>query len=74
MLHRDLDVTDLPRCAMTGIARVCLAVWRQYQSAGFTVAGTSCDLILQRQLAELQVQIKSQPESDFQALMSLVDD
>ena len=29
---------------------------------------------LQRQLAELQVQIKSQPESDFQALMSLLDD
>ncbi len=29
---------------------------------------------LQSQLAELQTQIKSEPESDFQALMNLVDD
>ncbi|MDJ0618629.1 MAG: hypothetical protein QNJ63_18115 [Calothrix sp. MO_192.B10] len=29
---------------------------------------------LQRQLVELQGQLKSPPESDFQVLMSLVDD
>ncbi len=29
---------------------------------------------LQRQLAELQMQIELQPESDFHALMSLVDE